>query len=135
MAGTPNSSMAGAAMVANTMYFAVVGSPIPKIIEANMVRNRVRKKLLPERVTMALASFNPIPERVTTPITIPVHAQAAATPKAKRAPFSMAARASFILILLHSIKAAILLSLGALGLLYIFQLLAKKEITTVVTIQ
>jgi hypothetical protein len=53
-------------------------------------KNSFRAKLPAERVRMALASLSPTPVRVTTPITKPVQAQAAATPKARRPPFSMA---------------------------------------------
>ena len=92
MAGTPKCMMAGAAMVASTMYLAVVGRPMPRTMEASMVSSRVRAKLSAEMVRMALASFRPRPVRVTTPMTKPVQAQAAATPRARRPPFSMACR-------------------------------------------
>ena len=79
---------AGAAMVLVTMKLAVVGSPMPRKIEATMVKIRVSSRLPPARVTIAWASFSPNPVRVAVPMISPTVAQAQATPKAPRAPFS-----------------------------------------------
>ena len=38
----------GAAMADKTMYFAVVGSPMPRIMDATMVNRSVRKRSPPE---------------------------------------------------------------------------------------
>ncbi len=70
---------------------------MPRMMEAIMVRTRVKKKLPPESTTMPLAILSPTPERVTTPMIIPAQAQAAETPTADRAPVSRASKISFML--------------------------------------
>jgi hypothetical protein len=66
-------------MAESTMYFAVVGNPIPRMMEATMVRSRVGKSCPPESCKIRSESFSPIPVRVMTPVTIPHIAHAAQT--------------------------------------------------------
>ena len=64
----------------------MVGTPMPRISEATMVKTRVRNMLPPAREMMAPESFTPRPVMVATPTTMPITAQATATPRAERAP-------------------------------------------------
>jgi hypothetical protein len=106
ISGTPSCTSAGAAMVAKTMYLAVVGRPIPRIMEAIMVRKSVTIRLPPATLMINEAKRSPSPVRVTTPTTIPAQAQAAATPMALRAPFSMALKKSLIEMRVSFLRAA-----------------------------
>ncbi len=95
MRGTPRVTSAGAAIVARTMYLAVVGSPIPRISDAIMVKKRVSTTLPAPTDKINDENLSPSPVSVTTPTIIPAQAQAEATPTALRAPFSKALRISF----------------------------------------
>ena len=85
--GTPSRVIAGAAMAAKTIYFAVVGRPIPSMIEAIIVRNRVGSKTPPEAARIRSESLRPRPVKVITPVIMPQIAQATVTLIALKALF------------------------------------------------
>src|SRR5574344_1407932 len=66
-------------MVAVIMYAGMEGSPIPKIIQVTMEKNKVKIKLLPPIAIIVLAMVRPKPVLEDTPMIIPTQAQASAT--------------------------------------------------------
>ncbi len=77
--GTPSSTSAGAPSAASTTYAAVVGSPMPRMIEPAAVSSRAGKSWPCEMTTMNSDMRSPIPVSDATPTTMPAAAHAAAT--------------------------------------------------------
>ena len=68
------------------MYVGMVGTPMPRMSEAIMVKTSVSAMLPCASAVIAPDSFTPKPVMVATPTTMPITAQAIATPSAPRAP-------------------------------------------------
>ena len=113
--GTSSCTRAGATIDPSIIYRAVVGIPIPMIIEATMVSMRARYRFPWDITTMKSANFSPRPVRVTVPTMRPATAQAAMTLREAFAPFASAS-----------------MSCLGLSLVSFFRELTTKTITTAI---
>ena len=80
----------GAQVEAMMQKLAVVGTPMPRMMQQNMVRNRATMAWPPESFTTMLMSLEPRPVEVTHPATRPAMEQATATVMVLLAPASSA---------------------------------------------
>src|SRR5690606_10324506 len=84
------SNSAGAAIDDVIIYVGIEGKPIPKIIEAIIVKNNVNSKLPAPNTKIAFVIFKPNPVKEATPTIIPTIPHAIATLNADLVPFSSA---------------------------------------------
>jgi len=78
---------------------------MPRIMQVIMVKRRVRRRLFPPRVMIALAIVRPKPVLLTTPMMMPTQAQAIATGTVCLAPSMQASRMSRRLMRVDFLKA------------------------------
>src|SRR5699024_6560026 len=87
---TPYWTNAGAAIDDVIIYVGIDGNPIPKIMEASIVKNKVKNSMSLPRTRIAVVIFKPNPVNEATPTIMPTIAQAIPTPSALRVPSSNA---------------------------------------------